>query len=95
MVNPGRLKPIAAVGYLKKSYVEKLLPSFGRKSVSKFHGHIPPSATTNCQGGTYGHQIVYPFKGTVQTRCQLYSDVTSCVKDENVTNGLVEIIGWY
>ena len=24
-----------------------------------------------------------------------YSDVTSCVKNENVINGLVEIIGWY
>ena len=33
--------------------------------------------------------------GKVQTHCQPYSDVTPCVKNENVINGLVEIIGWY
>ena len=65
-----------------------------QKSVSKIYGHIP-HATIHCQGGIYGHQIVYPFKATVQTHCQLDSDVTSCVKNENVINGLVEIIGWY
>jgi len=31
-----------------------------QKSVSKIYGHIP-HATIHCQGGIYGHQIVYPL----------------------------------
>ena len=87
MVNPGRLKPIAAVGYLKKSYVEKLLPSFGRKSVSKFHGHIPHLQKKIAKGAYTDTKLCIHSRGQSKPAAS-FSDVTSCVKNEDVTNDM-------
>ena len=64
-----------------------------QKSVSKFKGHIPHLKNELPRGHIRTPNCV--SIGKVQTHCQPYSDVTSCVKNENVINGLVEIIGWY